>query len=126
VRARTLAGTAAAGLLLAAAAAGNAAANPYALEPDVHVSGASALVGCTSGGSDAFEDAYDNTEVEPQVAVNPTNPEVIVGASQQDRWPDGGARGLTSWGSTNGAASWAKLPTCPGAPARAGRRGSSA
>ena len=29
----------------------------------------------------------------PEVAVNPTNPHEIVGASQQDRWPDGGARG---------------------------------
>jgi hypothetical protein len=121
--ARTLAGTAAAGLLLAAAAAGNAAANPYALGPDVQVSGASALVGCAFGGSDAFEDAYDNTEVEPQVAVNPTDPDEIVGASQQDRWPDGGARGLTSWASTNGAASWAKLPdvpwsACQGGPTR--------
>ena len=85
MRARTLAGTAAAGLLLAAAAAGNAAANPYALGPDVQVSGASALVGCAFGGSDAFEDAYDNTEVEPQVAVDPTNPDVIGRASCRER-----------------------------------------
>ena len=90
-----------------------AAADPFALGPDVTVSGSSTLTACPAGGSSDFERAYDNTEVEPQVAVNPTNPDEIVGASQQDRWPDGGARGLTSWRSRSGGAAWAKLPDVP-------------
>jgi hypothetical protein len=121
-----LASTIITGIALTAAAAGTAAASPFTFGPDVKVSGASALNGCTAGASADFANAYNNTEVEPQVAVDPTNPAEITGVSQQDRWPDGGARGLTSWMSTDGAASWSKLPdvpwsACQGGPARFGR-----
>jgi hypothetical protein len=126
LRAATLAGTAVVGLVLTAAAAGTAAAKPYKLKSDVRVSVGSTLTACPFGASADFADAYDNAEVEPQVAVDPTNPAEITGVSQQDRWPDGGARGLTSWMSTNGATSWAKLPdvpwsACQGGPERFGR-----
>ena len=105
---------------------GSAAAHGYTFGADVRVSSASGLTACPFGASPDFEAAYDNTEVEPQVAVDPTNPAEITGASQQDRWPDGGARGLTSWMSINGATSWAKLPdvswsACQGGPTRFGR-----
>jgi hypothetical protein len=111
---------------LAAAMAGTASASPYQIGADIKVSSASTLTGCPFGASDDFAAAYDNTEVEPQVAVNPTNPNEIVGVSQQDRWPDGGARGLSSWKSSNGATSWAKLAdvpwsACQGGPTRFGR-----
>jgi hypothetical protein len=114
------------GLLLAATAPATAAASPFTLGPDVKVSGGSTLTGCPAGASPDFASAYDNTEVEPQVAVDPTDAARITGVSQQDRWPDGGARGLTSWMSTNGATSWGKLPdvpwsACQGGPARFGR-----
>jgi len=49
---------------------------------------------------------YLNSEVEPQVAVDPTNPSHLVGVWQQDRWIDGGANGLVSAYSTNGGANW--------------------
>ena len=106
--------------------AGTATGSPYTLGSDIKVSGGSTLTGCPFGASDDFAHAYDNTEVEPQVAVNPTDPDEIVGVSQQDRWPDGGARGLTSWMSGNGGTSWAKLAdvpwsACQGGPARFGR-----
>jgi hypothetical protein len=112
--------------VLAIAVPGSAVASPFAIGPDLKVSGASTLTACPAGGSPDFAAAYDNTEVEPQVAVDPTNPASIIGVSQQDRWPDGGARGLTSWRSTNGATSWAKLAdvpwsACQGGPARFGR-----
>ena len=71
--------------------AASASGSPFTLGPDVKVSGASKLTSCTAGASDDFADAYDNTEVEAQVAVNPTNPDLIFGVSQQDRWADGGA-----------------------------------
>ena len=126
MRARTGVASVVAGLALSVAVAGTAAAAPYQFGTDLKVSGPSTLTGCTAGASPDFATAYDNTEVEPQVAVDPTNRNEITGASQQDRWPDGGARGLTSWMSTTGGASWAKLPdvpwsACQGGPARFGR-----
>jgi hypothetical protein len=90
----------------------------------VNVSVPSTLTACPFGASDDFAAAYDSTEVEPQVAVDPTDPDEITGVTQQDRWPDGGARGLTSWMSLDGAASWPSCPTSPGARARAGRSAS--
>ncbi len=56
----------------------------------------------TALGSTNFPDA----EVEPQVAVDPTNPMHLIGSVQQDRWNDGGANGLTNLVSTDGGASW--------------------
>ncbi len=114
------------GVASAAVVAGTAAASPYTFGPDLKVSGPSTLTACPFGASDQFASAYDNTEVEPQVAVNPVNPNQMVGATQQDRWPDGGARGLTSWNSLNGGTSWAKMPdvrwsACQGGPVRFGR-----
>src|SRR5437868_6614962 len=49
---------------------------------------------------------YPDAEVEPYVAVDPTNPLHLVGSVQQDRWNDGGSNGLTNVVSTNGGASW--------------------
>jgi hypothetical protein len=114
------------GVTLSLVLVGTAVAVPYDLGPDILVSSPSALTSCPFGASGSFPAAYDNTEVEPQVAVNPTNPNEIVGVSQQDRWPDGGARGLSAWMSTNGGTSWTKLPdvpwaACQGGPQRFGR-----
>ena len=39
---------------------------------------------------------YPDAEVEPWVSVNPNNPNNVVGAWQQDRWSNGGARGLVA------------------------------
>ncbi len=49
---------------------------------------------------------YPNAEVEPQVAVNPTNPLNMVGQWHQDRWSNGGARGIAGAYSNTGGASW--------------------
>jgi hypothetical protein len=125
MRSRALA-AATLGVAVAVCTAGSAAAAPFTLGPDLKISGPSTLTACPFGGSPDFAAAYDNTEVEPQVAVNPTNPATIVGVSQQDRWPDGGARGLSSWISRTGGASFAKLAdvpwsACQGGPVRFGR-----
>ncbi len=53
-------------------------------------------------GSRNFPDA----EVEPHVAVDPTNPQHLVGSVQQDRWNDGGSNGLTNVVSRDGGATW--------------------
>jgi hypothetical protein len=63
---------------------------------------------------------YLSTEVEPQVAVNPTNPRNVIGVFQQDRWSDGGAHGLLAAASFDGGASyvnrWAEFSRCSDKP----------
>ena len=49
---------------------------------------------------------YPDAEVEPYVAVNPHLTSNIVGVWQQDRWSNGGARGLVAGFSTNGGTTW--------------------
>src|SRR4029450_298059 len=51
---------------------------------------------------------YLSTEVEPQVAVNPTNPQNVIGVFQQDRWSDGGAHGLLAAASLHAGARYVK------------------
>jgi hypothetical protein len=88
--------------------AGPAAAYDYAVGPPVLASGPSPFAGCTIGQMLPTSVVYPNTEVEPFVAVNPTNPNNIIGVFQQDRWNDGGARGLVASRSTDGGTSWAE------------------
>jgi hypothetical protein len=71
----------------------------------VLVSGPSPYTGCTAGGGPGATN-YLNGEVEPWVAVNPTNSRNLIGVWQQDRWSDGGAHGLVAGFSSNGGATW--------------------
>jgi len=52
--------------------------------------------------------AHTGAEVEPSIAVNPTNPNNLIGAWQQDRWSNGGARGLGSAYSLDGGGTWTR------------------
>lgn len=73
------------------------------------VSGSSPFAGCTVGsGSDAVN--YLNAEVEPYVAVNPVNPQQIIGVWQQDRAGDTGARGMVAGFSSDGGKTWHETP----------------
>jgi len=67
----------------------------------VQVSRGDPFAGCTVG---AAPDSvvYPGAEVEPSVATNRFLPFEVVGAWQQDRWNDGGARGLVSAFSRDG------------------------
>jgi hypothetical protein len=47
-----------------------------------------------------------DAEVEPYVAVDPTNAHHLVATVQQDRWNDGGSNGLTNTVSTDGGKTW--------------------
>ena len=49
---------------------------------------------------------FTNAEVEPMAAVNPANPDNLIGVWQQDRWSDGGAVGLRTGVSFDGGRSW--------------------
>ena len=50
---------------------------------------------------------YPNAEVEPWVAVNPTDANNVVGVWQQDRWTDGGSHSNDTAVSTTGGSTWA-------------------
>jgi hypothetical protein len=56
---------------------------------------------------------YPDDEVEPYIAVDPTNPSHLIASVQQDRWNDGGANGLTNTVSTDGGLTWTLAATQP-------------
>lgn len=58
-------------------------------------------------------DVFVNAEVEPWVAVDPTNRKHLVAAWQQDRWSNGGARGLLTGVSNDGGVTWTRPPSPP-------------
>jgi len=72
------------------------------------VSGPSPYASCSIAGQPGTN--YLNAEVEPWVSINPTNPSNIIGVWQQDRWSNGGARGLVAGYSFNGDKSWKETP----------------
>ena len=75
--------------------------------------------GCTGGRSSGT--VFVDAEVEPFVAVSPTDPGRLVGTWQQDRASDGGARALASAVSVDGGRSWQRalhpMSRCGGAAA---------
>jgi len=94
-------------LALAALGPQTASAGSFNAGPLVQVTGASPFAGCTAddvAGQPGTN--FLNSEVEPWVDVNPTNPKNIAGSVQQDRWSNGGARGLVAGVSFNGGLTW--------------------
>lgn len=73
-------------------------------------SGPSPFTGCTLDNAAAQQQAgsilFMNAEPEMRSTINPTNASNIVGAYQQDRWNDGGARGLVSSWTKDGGQTW--------------------
>jgi len=63
---------------------------------------------CTAGAGTGRN--YVRSEVEPFAAVNPADPANIIATFQQDRWNNGGARGLAAGVTQNGGGSWAIVP----------------
>ena len=61
---------------------------------------------------------FPSVEVEPSVAIDPTNLGHLVGAWQQDRWTTGGANGIGTATSFDGGATWTttapRLDGCSG------------
>jgi hypothetical protein len=75
--------------------------------------GDSPFIGCTADSATlqiaSGSVLYPNAEIEPRSAINPTNSRNIVGEYQQDRWSDGGARGLVASVSHDGGATWSRV-----------------
>jgi hypothetical protein len=103
----------------AAVAAGLAAATNFSTGPLVQVSGTSPFPASCGPENVAAQEQnggvlYRNSEVEPWIDVNPANPNNMVGIWQQDRWSNGGARGLVASRTLDGGATWSALVPIPG------------
>ncbi len=93
----------AATLIAALAAPGQAA--PFKSGKLTRVTGPSPFApGCEGGGQSGTN--FENAEVEPSVAVDPTNPAHFVGAWQQDRWSGGSAHGVLVGTSFDAGKTW--------------------
>jgi hypothetical protein len=99
MRKRTFAALAVAGIALLAAVVGASVA------PPTLISAPSPFTNCNAGSGGTN---YLNAEVEPWVAVNSANPSNIISVYQQDRWSNGGARGLVASVTHNGGATWSR------------------
>jgi hypothetical protein len=90
------------------ASAKDANAVPPPTGPLVQVSGPSPFAGvCTADQTPGNTGTnYPESEIEPWVEVNPMNPDNIIVGWQQDRWDNGGARGLVAGVSFDGGDSW--------------------
>src|SRR5437763_17070298 len=97
-------------LPLAAASAGPyvaTAVHQASGTPSPPANGESPFASCDiSGFLIPGETNYVNSELEPRVAVNPTDTSDIIGVYQQDRYTFGGARGLGAAVSHDGGATW--------------------
>ncbi|MEO7730350.1 MAG: sialidase family protein [Kofleriaceae bacterium] len=103
------------GLVAACAGCGDNIEDPFVAL--VRVSGETPFPdGC--GGAQIEGRPFPSVEVEPSVAIDPTNPQHLVGAWQQDRWTTGGANGIGVGASFDGGATWMlttpRLGVCSG------------
>lgn len=53
---------------------------------------------------------YPNAEVEPHLAINPANPNNLIGSWQQDRWSNGASQGNAVGVSFDAGATWSTRP----------------
>ncbi len=97
-------------------------AGVFTVTPLSVVSGPSPFAGCNLPGQPGTN--FTNSEVEPWVEVNPTNSNNIIAVWQQDRWSNGGAKGLLTAASHDGGATWSTtfphFSTCAGGTAANG------
>ncbi|MEU8843834.1 sialidase family protein [Streptomyces roseus] len=99
-----LTAVATAALLLATVTAAPAAAADGGPDsgPRVKVSHGDPYADCTIGAMSPDSVVYPGTEVEPYLSVDPRDTKRVVTVYQQDRWNDGGARGLSAAWTTDG------------------------
>ena len=98
---------AAVAVLLILLPVGVASAGPYGTTSVSQASSTSPFASCDiSGFLLPGEVNWLNSELEPWVAVNPTDSSNIVGVYQQDRYTFGGARGLAASVSHDGGLTW--------------------
>src|SRR5215470_8280874 len=96
---------------LAAAIGFSLAAQAQTLGSLVQVTGGDPFAACTADNLHRQETVFGsivfpNSVIEPWVAVDPTDPSRLLAGTQQDRWTDGGARGLIGVVSNDGGSKW--------------------
>jgi len=93
------------------AVAKNLALGPLVQVSGEQVSGFSPFSTCTVDDvPNQIGQNYAGSAVEPWIVVNPANPQNLVGSWQQDRWSNGGARGLVSGVSFDDGGTWNVAP----------------
>ncbi len=103
-------------ILLAVMAAGMPA-RAAEVGPLVRVSRGDPFTGCTADKLAAQPGVkYPATEIEPYLAVNPAHPGNLLVGFQQDRFSNGGSRGLVGAVSSDGGATWKR--SIPGGTAK--------
>ncbi len=91
-------------------AGGCTIATGAAQEAPRRVSGLSPFASCTADNVAGQPGTnYPDSEIEPWISVNPANSKNLIAGWQQDRWSDGGARGLVSGVSIDGGVTWSRL-----------------
>src|SRR3954447_2808873 len=114
-----LAGTAVVAL---AAGLGTASASAATVGPLVRVSDGDPFAKCNPGNAGVPPGTnYPNTEIEPYVIADPSNPDNLLAGWQQDRWSNGGSRGLVAGVSKDGGKTWKEsvphgVTSCAGGP----------
>ena len=83
-----------------------AAGGVFTRSPLQVVSVSSPFAGCDISGLAAGGTNFLNAEVEPWVDANPTDPDNLIAVWQQDRWSNGGARGLLTAVTHDGGVTW--------------------
>jgi hypothetical protein len=96
----------AASLLFACCACGSSQPPPPGIAGLVRVSG-TAPWAATCGEPATRGSVTRDSEVEPAVAIDPTDAAHLIGVWQQDRWSNGGAKGVVSATSFDGGRTWA-------------------
>ncbi len=110
-----------AGVLAASAFAADAVAATPSQVPDNPLGGSPACASQVAQQTALGSTNYPDDEVEPYIAVDPTNSSHLIASVQQDRWNDGGANGLTHVVSNDGGQTWTlaasqpKFTICEGA-----------
>ena len=94
---------------------------PLSASPPVEASAVNPLAGCPPDGSGVN---FPGAEVEPWLEVNPTNGANVVGVYQQDRYSNGGSKGMTAAVSFDGGVNWAPMWPCRTTPAARAARSS--
>jgi hypothetical protein len=93
--------------LVVLALAATASAGPFSALGPLDISAGDPYAGCPPIGAGVN---YPDAEVEPFVGVNPTNSGNIMAVYQQDRYSNGGAKGIVSSASFDGGLTWLQRP----------------
>src|SRR4029453_11475748 len=122
MRSRTVIGVLAIVGTITLGIAGTATAGSLSRAPLTVLSGPSPFADCDISGQAGTN--FLDSEVEPWVDVNPTDPKNVIAVWQEDRWSNGGARGLVTAVTHDGGQTWsttfAHFSTCSGGTAANG------